>query len=235
MKKKLLVIGSIVIAIIVIGIILFFLLNDNSGGVKPSKFRLDNLEKIGMCKEVKDCPISDESVFADISFDTDIKVLNDAINDINEDTKNYKEKMLKSNFNSSLCEGYDENYLYRLKVSSQYNFYSNDKYISVAVVRNTLDVCTYVTSGIKPKLAIYDKVNNKMLNQKEFKQSLGVTDEMVYKIINDNIDMLNEAENNNINKKKEYDYVLFYNTLGELTIGYYLDAYQNYLVAKMIV
>ena len=236
MKKKLIIIGSIVLGVIILGLILFFLLKDNTNiGVKPSQFELIDVEKISMCKEGTQCPISNPSVFGNISFDTDITELKDAIADMNDETQKYKDKVLKSNFNSSMCEGHDENYKYSLSVSSMYDYYSNDKYISVSIIRNTFNICSSVTAGVEPKIAIYDKVNNKMLKQKEFKQSLGVTDEMVYKIINDNIDMLNEVENNNINNKKEYDYVLFYNTLGELTIGYYLDAYQNYLVAKLIV
>lgn len=235
MKKKLIIIGSIVVGVIILGFLLFFLLRDDNSGSKPSQFKLKDIEKIDICKDADKCIIENTSVFANIYFDTDIQELKEAIDEMNNETKKYKEKMTTSNFNSLLCDGHDENFKYSYRILNQYYFYSNDKYISVSVGRNELNTCTLASKGIKMKPAIYDKVSNKMLTQNEFKMSLGITDEMVYKIINDNIDILNQYEINKINKKKDYDYVLFYNTLGELTISYYLDAYQNYLVAKMIV
>lgn len=235
MKKKLIIIGSIVTGVILLGLLLFFLLKDSESGTKPSQFELKNVEKIDVCINSNECIIENTSVFADISFDTDIKELKEAIDEINKETQEYKNKMLKSDFSNSLCDEHDDNFKYSYRVLNQYYFYSNEKYISVAVGRNSFNTCSFATAGIKMKPAIYDKESKKMLSQKEFKDSLGVTDGMVYKVIDDNIDMLNQYDNNAINKKSEYDYTLFYNTLGELTIYYYLDAYQNYFVAKMIV
>ena len=101
MKKKLIIVGSIILGVIILGLILFFLLKDNNSGIKPSQFELIDVVKISMCKEGKQCPISNPSVFGNISFDTDITELKDAIADMNDETQKYKDKVLKSNFSSS--------------------------------------------------------------------------------------------------------------------------------------
>lgn len=236
MKKKIIIISSIVVGVILIGVLLFFLLKDSGNqGELPSSFKLINTKTERVCKDAESCPIEDGSVFADISFETSDPKLKNAIDDINKETWEHYNDMITSSMNDPFCSDAKDIFKYSYRVLNRYYFYSNDKYISVGVGRTKTRVCNNVNSGIQVKPVIYDKASKTILTQKEFRDALGVTNDMVYKVINDNIDLLNSVESFTINKKSEYDYVLFYNTLGELTISFYLDNYDDYLVAQIIV
>lgn len=236
MKKKIIIISSIVVGVILIGLLLFFLLRDGgNNGELPSSFELTNTKEEHACKDDNNCPVESKSIFADISFETSDPKLKNAIDDINKETWKYHSDMVNSNMNDPFCADTKDLFNYSYSVVNRYYFYSNEKYISVGVGRTATKVCNGVSTGIQVKPVIYDKASKTILTQKEFRDALGVTNDMVYKVINDNIDMLNAIESFTINKKDDYDYVLFYNTLGELTISYYLDNYGTYLVAQIIV
>ena len=171
----------------------------------------------------------------------DIKEINKIVDKINKDTDKYYKMIKNSNLNAKECETVKDKYNYRKRIDTDYNSYTNKDYITISVKRIITDVCTNKVQDQQVESYIFDRKQNKMLSQKEFRNKIKLTNKQIDIIIKGNDNYLKLRRGLKLSPENAYrngkrDIKLFYNTAGDLLLSYYqseTDSYYTVLVNSL--
>lgn len=157
------------------------------------------------------------------------KLLTEKITKINQDTRNYYDQANKSTTDTEKCAAVKDLYFHEQRVITQYYNYENDKYVSIAVQRDIVNLCENKLERKKIEWYLYDKKNNKLLSQVEFKNKENITSEEITAATESVIKTINDEEKLNIIPQKEYDDVVyFYDFQGNILISFYVPEKNTY-------
>ena len=226
--KKIIIVLLIVLTILIIVTVVSLILLNNKED-KKINYELEPLKEFSVCKNNSSChaPGGNYS-YNYMSLDTDIKEVQASIDKINKETKKLYNKSKKSNMDAKECKEASNTYKHSFHSNTQYYQYENDNYISIGAKRVTYNLCTNESNQLRPEIYIYDKKQEKIISQEEFKKQLNMTEENISSLINFNLMNLNKIPNNNYTLEDTYkdgkqDTLLYYDVTGDLYI-----AYKNY-------
>lgn len=197
--------------------------NPNSSNEKmnialPESKRL----KITNCK-VDDCQITPVDNYDTLVIDSSYKKLNKKIEKINKDTKKYYDETNSSTTNNERCIEVKDKFYHEQRVTTHYYNYENKKYISVAVQRNIINLCTNEYTRKQVEWYLYDKNKDKLLTQEEFKKAENITDKEITAAIKNIIKIINDEEEESIVYGKQHnDIVVFYDFKGSIILSVFI-------------
>ena len=169
----------------------------------PESMRL----KITNCK-TEDCEMPAEDNYDTLVINFSSKKLTKKIEKINNDTKQYYEQVKNSTTDNERCTAVKDKYYHEQRVVTNYYNYENEKYISIAVQRNIINLCTN---------------EYKLLTQQEFKEAERITDQEITSAIENIIKIINDEEGMNIVPGEQHnDIVVFYDFQGEILISAFI-------------
>lgn len=198
---------------------------------KKINYELKNVEDIKICDDQFNCPVRSTTYFADMSYPSNVKEIDDAINTINNDTKKYHEKTIESKVEGTACK---ENINYTYFVNSTYYQYTNDDFVTLGVVRNGYYACDGKNDPIATMSYIYDIKEGKMLTQEEFKAKVNLTDAKIKEAIDSTINTMNKYDKTKYKIRDSYkDVTLIYDFNGNLYASYLLKDINKYMLAKI--
>lgn len=236
MKKNIPIIIVIVLAVLLIGVgVILTTNNDTKKSTPPTaeNYKLEEYGTITTCYN-EDCSAFAGDNYAKITYDYDSKKLQDAIDKINKETEENYSEAKNSTTNDSSCElikDYNEN---SIRYSNQYNVYTNDKVVSIAVSRTKINVCTNEYNPRQTEVYIYDFINDKILTLEETMNLLDITYNDIHEDIYATNKELSQLEKVEITTKDKYDdVVLYYNSVGTLFASYYIEELNVYYSASI--
>lgn len=221
-KNKIIIIGIIVLLIIVlISVILLKVVKINDKEEDNYFYSFDQKYTIKICKS-DDCKVPNEIKYDLLELKNDIPELNSSIKKINNDTIKYYNETKKSKLDGEECSSVKNIYKYRNITTTYFSNYESDKYIVIAVNRIHRDLCSKENTNDSPEVYIYDKINKKIISEKEFKENENITDDL----INTAINYYNEEYKLNctINEKSK----IYYSNEGNLIISVYDENTKSY-------
>jgi len=214
MKKKILIIIAIIsVCLIVLGIIVFNFSNNGEPYELKEKYRIQN------CKS-DTCPIASDMIFAQMKYNTDISEIKEVVNKVNDDTNKFYKQVINSKMNDKRCNLARGLYKYSESVVSDYNSYTNDGYITFAVKRTVINVCTNETNDLQVKSYIYDRNKKKFISSDILMDQLNISFEQIQVSILGNNYILHKTSKMDFESAIK-DYVLYYDTVGNLIASYY--------------
>ena len=180
MKKQQIIIGIFIILFLiflVIGIYLSYFGKQTKETEKNQNivYKYENERNVENCKLPEAC-LSDEYYYAKLIVDTKNKTLQKFIEQINKETEEYYQKMIKSTTNSSECsDKIREKYQYRYATESIYHNYENRQYAQFGISRKEKDYCKKQVKHLQLKVYFYDKKNKKALSSEQLMKQLKIT------------------------------------------------------------
>jgi len=184
----------------------------------PESMRL----KITNCK-TEDCEMPAEDNYDTLVINSSSKKLTKKIEKINNDTKQYYEQVKNSTTDNERCTAVKDKYYHEQRVVTNYYNYENEKYISIAVQRNIINLCTNEYNRKQIEWYLYDKSKDKLLTQQEFKEAERITDQEITSAIENIIKIINDEEGMNIVPGEQHnDIVVFYDFQGEILISAFI-------------
>lgn len=235
MKKNIVPIVLIVIGIILMGFGIFTVFLTPEKKEYPKKiegYDVKEFDTLETCLD-ENCEYKQTDLYADISFDYDSDVLQNAIKKLNESTKKYYNMAKNSTVDTTTCVTPSANQN-SIRISSDYNVYSDGKVITLNIKRTQLNICTNETESYQSENYVYNLETDKMLNLKETMEKLNITNKDINEAIKNSNDSLSQAYQVPINTKDNYaDIKIYYNTAGDLYVSYYVDELNEYMSALL--
>lgn len=206
-KKTLIILVVLGIVSLIVGLI--------SSNVKYGQkidYEVRNLEN---CKNDFECDIP-YMEYRTINIKINNKSINKLVTKINKKTDELYEKSKNSNLKALVCESMKDKFKYRMIYQNIFDTYENSEIISIAIARNTIDVCNEKNNSENVEVYYYDKIKTKFLSQKDIFKRLSIKNIDIEKKIAKNVFKVNQEQ------KKDYKY---YNTKvnGKLTCQIYFD------------
>lgn len=237
MKNKILILLIIVaIALITSGLVLTLTAKDDKSEImKKYTYSYENVRKVDVCNSV-DCSIV-PSEFPDLVYDTGNQAIQDVVNKINKETEKYYKQTKAYSTSDFKCKEVSNLYKYGNSVYTQFIIYESSKYTNITVYRIIDDLCTKNTLYTPMETYFYDKETKTMLSQKQLKEKFHITTKDIEDAISKNITSFNEITglNYQLDNIKERDYVVHFDSDGNLVVSYFLSdtkAYNTAIINK---
>jgi len=226
MKKN----GKILILVILILIIVLlvfvgfrFLKNDTKSTEKLFyDYPKEERKTIKICKDdTCSMPINDN--YEQLVIDSKYPKLDKKVKEINKKTLKYYEEVKKSTVEGEECANVKDTYYHRMRVSSIYYNYENDKYVSIGVQRKKYDLCTGSFENKDFDVYIYDKKDNKLLTQDEFRVKEKISTDEIKKAIDASMEIIREENDSTTELQGSYDDAFFlYGYNGDLYVAFHV-------------
>jgi len=224
-KRTLIIITIVIVALITLGIIIFNSSNNSEPYELKEKYRIEN------CKNDV-CPITSDMIFAEMKYKSNIAEIKEIVNKINDDTNKYYKQVINSNMDDKSCSLVRGLYKYSKSIVSDYNSYTNDDFITFAVKRTVIDVCTNKTQDLQVQSYIYDRKKREIITQDMFKERLKISFEQIQVSILGNNYILHKNSKMDIGGAIN-DSILYYDTVGNLIVSYYDSKDQLYHTVRI--
>ena len=221
-KNKIIIVGIIILLIaVLVSIILLKVVKLNAKNDDGYFFSFDQKYTIKICKS-NDCKVSNEIKYDILELKNDIPELKSTIKKINDETITYYNETKNSKLDSEECANVKDIYKYRNITKTFFSNYESDKYIVISVNRIHQDLCLEKSINYSQDVYIYDKINKKIISEKEFKERENITDDL----INTAIQYYNEDHNTKciINENSK----IYYSNEGNLIISAYDEITKSY-------
>lgn len=228
MKKKNLLLGILMITgvcSIGLGVILYQASSfEKTENEKEQRYSFGETKESDLCISPDNCPII-QNEYSTLDFKTDIKKVDDIVKKINKETEDYYQKSIKSDMSDPSCSSKKDIFKHSFSVHSDFYIFENDNFISIAVERILLNLCTDTSEQTQLETYFYDKKSKKILTQEEIKQKFDIYEERITTTIKNNIAKLNEDSDSKLSYEETYkdgkqDYILFFDRDGNLCISY---------------
>lgn len=175
------------------------------------------------------CHTTETDYYDTLVVNDEYKALNEKVKKINKETKALYKMANESTTNTAQCASVKDMYYHEYRVNSVYFNYENDKYASVAVQRNIINLCANTYERKQLEWYLYDKGNKKLLTQEQFKEKEEITESAITLVINNTIQQINKDESTNIQPKVQYtDTVVFYDYQGNILVSFYIEELNTY-------
>ena len=232
MKKKIIILGIVTV---------LFLCGcgkkETTTDLKPlDGFSYDEYHEVEICKDSYYCKIPFTVYYNTIRYDTKNKEVLKIVDEINQQiTKDYQ-KTMKSKLDSKVeCDGVKGVYQYQYAVDLIYHVYTDQDYVMLGLTRTEYDACKNKVTSHPSDVKIFDKKTNKILSQKEFKNQIQVTDEMIHTALDDFVkEMKENGEMDVANPTIDYaNVVLFYDGGLGLQASFKIKELNDYYIASI--
>lgn len=229
MKNKLFVIVILVILVVFLFSVVFIKYR-----YENSKNEFKKLESFSEIKFVDLCQSEDncgkvEDVYETFEYSYDDEKIQNWIKKINQDTESLYQEAINSNTNGEDCFEVRDIYKYKFSNKIYYYIYNNDEYISLAVERLKINLCTKENVQSSVETFIYSKFRGQQITQEEFINELGLDDIFIQTTIENNIlefDFMNDNTKDALS-----NYKLYFDYDGNLMVGYYYNLDNSYYSA----
>lgn len=239
LNKLLLLILIIVLVIIaiIISVVYFKTKNTSKETYMDEKYFFsypeEEIKTIKNCK-TSTCEIPKSDDYIQLKLNKSYGVLDEKVEKINSDTLKYYDLINATTTDSDSCSKVKSLYYHEKRLSTDYYNYENDNYISIAVQRTEFNLCTSKVSRSQVEWYMYDKANNKLITQEEFKEIEDILDDEIELKIKEAISNLSEEENIDIAVQDDYsDIVLFYGYGGRIFVSFYVPEISLYYVGNI--
>lgn len=222
MKKRILILITLLFIILFLIVAVFISVAQDS-----DVYELHETDRLNLCKS-NNCQYLNTMIFADMEYNDDIAVIKETVDKINKDTNKYYKQVINSSFDDKACKKVENKFNYSKGVFSDYNSYTNEDYITFAVKRTLINVCTDEVTDLQVESYVYDRKTNKMLTQEEFKSKFYFMDEKIKVAISMSNQSLDEDDQMDSLDSAINDAVLYYDTVGNLFVSYYNPIKQVY-------
>jgi hypothetical protein len=157
---------------------------------------------------------------------------------MNENTKKFAESVKETeSLSDSKCDSVRDLYYYRYNYYTMFYEYTGSDYISILANRVREDLCStdYYQNKAEPEVIIFDRKQNKIITQEEFKKALNISEEEIQKVIENEYNTLGSViYNNNMKYTEEItDYKLFYDEGKKLRVIFYCKDVNGYEIGNM--
>lgn len=232
--KIIIIITIIAIALIFTGFIILYEEKDSTdiNKVDYSKYSLEEIEGSNVCL-TDQCGIYPYANYL-LSYKTNIKEIDDIVDKINQDTKEYYDNYKTK----EICNEKKGIYKYNNIMSTEYYIYANQDIINISIIRTDINLCTE-SQRIQPiESYIYDLKSNKIMSQEEFMTYLNISMEEISEKAEENMrDLYNltSLEYSDISLKENEANSLYFDNDGNLYYFYYdhnLGVYDSALVKE---
>lgn len=223
---------SLLFLIIIVVCIFLFLGKKNASNFN---FELSeaNAFKIENCydKNDKNCMHS-TNYYYNIVLHGDYPLLQKEVDDINKETKslyeNAKSTLTDTDDVSDSCYAVKDIYRHRVSYGAEYYGYENDDFVTIAIQREEYNFCDNKSYFKQAESYIYDKKDDKIISQDEFKKKLKITDKEINTAIENYVNWLIE-QGEEISLRDTYDnIVLFYGLDGEVYVSFEISELNGY-------
>lgn len=231
-RKNIMLIIIIACIFVLIGIIISFLSSKDKIESLSGDFKRELLGRIIICTK---CPAPNSFPYYKITHSN--KNIQNVLDNMNQEAETRYKKALNSEVKSHKeCKNAHNKYQYKYGIYaiSDYNFYENDKYISVAYRFDEVNNCenTHVIS--EPKVSIYSKKKKKFLSREEFMTENYLDEESVHNYIESFILAENDSSDikyslNYLKKNGRDEYSFYYTNDGALSLYFYQSNTDEYL------
>lgn len=235
-KKRKVIIVVISILIILLVILSVFLAKKylHSEAYNESKlaYHLDDKKiNLDLCKKDNCIHAGNKLSYPILTLDYKIDSLQNEVEKINKKTEKIYKEDNNSSTSSPTCSKVKDTYKKRYVHTSSFEFFENDKYISLSVQRTKTDFCTDEASTDQAEISIYDKNKKKIISQESFIKNIKISKSNILKAINESLD-------NYLMNYPHYDetftqYKVYYITNGDLVVSYKLPDVNSYNVATL--
>ena len=239
-KKIFLLISLIGIILLIFGIVLS-ITKEDSKKIENNKVVLSIVEekKIQYCIEKEDCLIQSEEIFKIISIDTDIDVIKEKVDKINQDTEKYYNESNSSTVDDNSCVEVAKYLNHSYRVISDIYVYSDDDIISFSVSRSTINYCSNEENILPFESYTYDLEKEKFLTNDDIIEREKIETKTVEDTVALAISQYNEAFDTNyefidVVMEGESGYKLFYDYSGSLLVNFYHTEANEYFTSIVI-
>lgn len=182
-----------------------------------------------ICKS-KDCKMPSTIRYDTISINSNVRIVNEKIDKINDKTKKLYNKAIKSDMSVNECSTAKNIYNYRYAHSTFYDLYEDDKYISISAQRTETDVCLDTVSREQREVYIYDKKQKRFINQSDFIINLGISKSEIINRVKYVVSSYGKSVSKEYVIEDSYnDYILYYGSDGKVSISMKLPGEDMYL------
>lgn len=243
MKKNIIIVGTILIICGIVLQITFysqFKSKEKKKNTNDMSINLVDKKEISFCNEnKKECGMIDNE-FAMIRVNSEIPEVRDFVKKINTDTKKYQNAVSKSNTKDASCSKIKDKYEHSISVITNYNLYQDAEIISLAVNRIKKNLCTEEINTLPYEILIYDKKLKKKIEQSEILKRENITDESVFRRVQQEVDNINSIEDDKISMNDIYidgkiKYFFYYNNSGERTVAYQQKKNKFFIYNELII
>ena len=226
MKNKkvsiiLLIFGLMLLITGVVSVIIQLQNKSNIYVPEETEYTLDLIDNVSTCY-TEICPTISSISLNKINYETDNAELRAGIDKINRESEEYYQMVVESDVSNPSCEMYREELVHDTIVNEYYLIYTKGRYDSVGISRYIYNVCDNIYKYQQVEVYIYDKKEDKVLSQEEFKNALNLSDEEIRAKINEDLLSPNEGLDASvtIDDVDFNDLVLFYDYNGDLYVSY---------------
>lgn len=225
--------------ILAISIIIFFELKkepiENKKEEIP-KFNVEETQEINIC--TKDTCEINHMIYPIIAIDVQNELVQNTIKKINKETLKLYQETLASTTDTEKCLNIKDTYKHSIVYFTDYDLYTNDKYISIKIKREKKDLCSLETMDLEPEVYLIDREQNKEIAAVEFMDANKIINEEIKLAIQKNINAYNQYLNTNFTIENAYQEDLknikvYFSSLGEIQILYKQKEDQKYYVATL--
>lgn len=191
----------------------------------PNTFEVSEELALDMCVDVNNCDVNPRVEYSLLSIKYKNDNLDKIIKKINSEVRESYEKAKNSNLDSPTCLSFKNKYLHSLSYTYSYYLYEGASFVTIAVEKYIYNLCSNEIKTEEPKVYIFSKEKNEIIDQIEFRKTLNVSDEKIESEIKKNISMVNMNESKNYTyqntfKNGKQDLKFFYNYDGKLNVYY---------------
>ncbi len=223
-KKKIMLWVIIVVSVLFVLSGVIIIAHNN----RKRSFKITDIKKVDMCKKTEECLVESPQYFHWLDLDVDIKEVNDAIKQINNNTKKYYDQVEKSNVDKDECANVKDVYNHSVNVFSFIKRWIDDKYISVCVLRDVKNLCTGEIQKVTPEIFIYDLKAKKMITEEEFIKKENITQKRINAAIQSAIDFYGDDIEAGASYKDAEDVHVFYGEDGKFSVAFFHPAIGEY-------
>lgn len=202
--------------------------------VEETKYTIEDLNVISIC-DTENCPTMPVVLLHDINYKTDNVELREGIDKINAQTHDYYEMINASDTSNPSCEQYQGIIKHDTLVGEHFYIYTKGRYDSIGISRYLYNICDDIYEYQQVEVYVYDKKEDEVLTQEEFKNALNLTNTEIEAKINEDLLSPNEGLDASvtIDDVDFNDLVLFYDFNGDLCVSYKITKDNTYRVTVL--
>ena len=163
----------------------------------------------------------------DILLETDSKDIQKLVEQFNENTVKYEQMITPYSPDLEYCIDIAPSSNFAIEIDSDYNVFSDNKYISVCILRTIVNSCTGENEAVAPDYFIYDVEDKKILSQQEIKDKEQIRDEKIEENLFRYYTSIDENLGSAIPTKVE-DVVVYYHKSGKFYMTFYDEVFKSY-------
>lgn len=234
--KKIGIILAIIIFILIVCVVLvnlFDVASDDNVTIYNEYVTAKKYHNVSMCHTDENCDLNTMK-FKLLHSNFKNKKISKFIEKINNDTKSYYEIVQSSPTDENpVCLQLKDIYKYSAYIQTDYQIYTNNHLVSIAVNRELKDICTNESEILPYEVIVYDKEKKEFLSQNDLLKMIGYSEDNVMDIIRNSISDEMGADDETTNF--DYQYSVFFNNDGEVILAFRFDDQNKFNYNKIMI